>query len=115
VYVGARATTADSVRGHAAGTTMAELEKAIQQGDDTKILRIAEKLAKSNPKDANARHAMIVALIRLEKFEEAVEMLKGMENVDTELAYCLYRMGNLERALSVASDTSHLKAQIVCK
>jgi len=91
---------------------MSELETAIQSGDDMRVLRIA-KLPK-NEKDAQMMHAQAIALIRLDKFNQAMQILNSLQGIDKEMAYCLYRLGELEKALTLVPNTSNLKAQIVC-
>jgi signal recognition particle subunit SRP72 len=91
------------------------------------ILKTANAALRTSKSDATAQQTKIVALLKLDRFEDALrvfdeagEALKGKAAL--EYAYALYKCGELEKAREVAekhttSDSRgivHVAAQTVC-
>ncbi|KAK6341257.1 Signal recognition particle core component [Orbilia brochopaga] len=74
--------------------------------DHEEILRTANNILKSNP-DPQTLRTRIVALIKLERYDEAIKSLEqtnGSAGLELEHAYCLYKQGDLQGALSISPD-----------
>lgn len=91
-------------------------EEAIQSCD--------EVLAKSK-NDSTAQYIKIIALLKLDRYEDALRVLEAggdaiKKQASFEYAYVLYKLGKLEEALQAVSQmtssrgASHLEAQVVC-
>ncbi|KAJ3359003.1 Signal recognition particle core component [Allomyces javanicus] len=74
----------------------------------------------SKSTDPVIQHVHAVALIRLERYDDALEVLDKLPAQAFERAYCLYRLNRLDEALSVVeglnqedANVQQLKAQIL--
>lgn len=101
------------------------LLKAATIDDHDEILDKASEALKSSPKDANLRGAQIVALLKLDRFDDALRVIEtaGPDLQRTfllERAYALYKTGKLAEAReclrpAVSSNeiaAMHLDAQV---
>lgn len=93
--------------------------------DHEEILRACNASLKQSKKDIGTLHAKAVALLKLERYEDALHVLEdGGEALQNEArlerAYTLYRTGQLTDAREVAKGINddrgarHLEAQAVC-
>src|SRR6266487_3965979 len=79
------------------------------------------------PEDTDAIHCKAISLIRLEKYQSALDLLSkniAENQLATVRAYCLYRLNRWNEVLSIARKfrqagnnelgLKHLEAQAVC-
>ncbi|KAF3924938.1 hypothetical protein ABW21_db0208823 [Orbilia brochopaga] len=74
--------------------------------DHEEILRTANNILKSNS-DLQTLKTRIVALIKLERYDEAIKSIEqagSSAGLELEHAYCLYKQGDLDKALSISPD-----------
>ncbi|KAJ6263230.1 Signal recognition particle subunit [Drechslerella dactyloides] len=76
--------------------------------DHEEILRTANNILKSNP-DPQTFKTRIVALIKLDRYDEAIKSIEQASGsvsagLEFEHAYCLYKQGDLDGALSISPD-----------
>jgi signal recognition particle subunit SRP72 len=110
-------------------TSTAELTKLLRQthiASDDEILSAAESALKKSKGDVLAQHTRVVALLKLERYEDASRVFEesGSEELKTtaslEHAYALYRSGKLKDAAKATKEGTgrgfiHLAAQSVCQ
>lgn len=89
------------------------------------VLKHANNVLKSNKSHARALHTRAVALLNLDRFDDAFDVLSNPAlagKANLEKAYCLYKLGRLEEALSTAGESGggrderglkHVEAQAV--
>jgi signal recognition particle subunit SRP72 len=92
--------------------------------DHDEILKAANAALKKSKTDLDALHAKVVALLKLDRYDDAVKVLedtpKLQERARLEYAYALYKTGNAAKAVEVAAvdDSSramkHILGQAVC-
>ena len=104
------------------------LSKLLQRStldDHEEVLRACNAALKKSKKDPSAQHIKAVALLKLDRyddaarfFEEAGDGLKAKAKL--EYAYTLYKTGKLQEATDVASTidghraAKYIQAQSVC-
>src|SRR5690242_15721407 len=76
--------------------------------DNDEVLKYANNILKKSKSDAFALRTKVVALIKLERYNDALNLLEGPEGkslsqVELEHTYCLYKVGRLEEARALAS------------
>ena len=92
--------------------------------DHHEVLNAANAEVQRSKGDVEAQHAKAVALLQLDRYDEAVQLFEGAGNAlkkraKLEHAYALYKSGNLEQAQVIAQGidenrgAQHLNAQIV--
>lgn len=91
--------------------------------DHDDVLKAANAAIRKSKADLDAHHAKAVALLKLERYEDAVKVFEDVpalqEKARFEYAYALYRSGNATKAVQVAGadDSSrgmkHVLAQAV--
>ena len=92
--------------------------------DHEEVLSAANNVLQKSPKDIDAQHTKIVALIKLDRFDDALRALKTggaelRERAQLEHAYALYKAGKLEDAGRVVQKEAttrglqHVEAQIL--
>lgn len=101
--------------------TLASLLKQSTIRDDDEILRAADAALKSSKNDLEAQHVKVVALLKLDRYADAIAALnaggdKLKERATLEHAYALYKSGNPAAAADLASNGSsrgyaHVEAQ----
>lgn len=92
--------------------------------DHDEFLKAANAAIKKSRADLDAHHAKAVALLKLDRYEDAVKVFEDIpqlqEKAQFEYAYALYKSGNAGKAVEVArADDStramkHVLAQAVC-
>lgn len=92
--------------------------------DHDEILQACDASLKQSKKDTELHHIKCVALIKLDRYEDALRVLEegGQELKDIaciERAYALYKVGDLAEAKKIASGIAndrgsrHIEAQAV--
>jgi len=104
-----------------------ELNSHKQKEDYEKALKTASSILTHDPHDALAYHCKIISLIQLGNFQSAANQIKVKPKVmdmdlTFELAYCNYRLNQLEKSLEVIESVKNpglkhqeLRAQILYK
>ncbi|KAI0532958.1 hypothetical protein GGR58DRAFT_488456 [Xylaria digitata] len=107
--------------------TLASLLRASTIQDHDEILKLANAAIKASKTDINAQHTRVVALLKLDRFDDALRAIaEGGHALESkcilEKAYALYKTGHLqdarataEKAPSTQADSRsfrHLRAQI---
>ncbi|ANB12714.1 Srp72p [Sugiyamaella lignohabitans] len=68
--------------------------------DHERVLECAGNILKQSPNDKNALHSKLVTLIKLDKFSQALKLVKDSQQLETsfpvEYAYVLYKTENFE-------------------
>ena len=93
--------------------------------DHESVLRACNVTLKQSKSDLEAQHVKVVALLKLERYEDALRALDAggdrlRQKAKLEQAYALYRTGSLEEAIALAKSTNgdrgarHVEAQAVC-
>lgn len=91
-------------------TSLAALLKnlSFDDEDDEQILNHANNVLKKYKTDASALRTKLIALIKLERYDEAIKLLDSndvkdkIDNLELERAYCLYKVGRIADAAEVA-------------
>ncbi|KAF1794191.1 putative TPR-like repeat [Phytophthora cactorum] len=105
----------------AVAASFSELNAALKRENYSRAVDICNKIRSKFPDDVDAVKVKCVALIRLEKFDKALELAVKYEFLSTEKAYCLYRLKQDDDALKLleggdleAQSTAqlHLAAQL---
>jgi len=99
------------------------LTLAASSNDFERVLSISNEMLKSSPNDARAARQKLVALIKLDKYKDAlafVEESTSLSAKDTllERGFCLYKLGKCKEAQMVLKEGSgraiqHVRAQNV--
>ncbi|GAB7360229.1 hypothetical protein MBLNU230_g7989t1 [Neophaeotheca triangularis] len=89
--------------------------------DHEEVLRAANAALKKSGGDLEAQHVKAVALLKLDRFEDALNVFKGgsdklKQQASLEYAYALYKTGSAKEAAQVASKANarglrHVEAQ----
>ena len=108
----------------ATAKTLSGLLQQISIDDHEEILKACNNALKSSKNDLDFLHVRIVALLKLDRYDDALRILE--ENADSlkekakvEHAYALYKTGQLSEAKSIASKilddrgARHVEAQAV--
>jgi signal recognition particle subunit SRP72 len=107
-----------------ATATLASLLRASSIQDHDELLKAANAALKSSKDDLRAQQTRVVALLKLDRFEDALRAVaeggtKVKQSLVIERAYALYKTGKIEEAeglVQTATDSSrglrHLAAQI---
>jgi signal recognition particle subunit SRP72 len=92
--------------------------------DHDEVLKAANAAIRKSKTDLDAQHAKAVALLKLDRYEDAVKVFEDVptlqETARFEYAYALYRSGNAAKAVeAVGTDDGsrrmkHVLAQAVC-
>lgn len=106
---------------------MASLSTLLRQttlDDHEDVLRAADALLKNSRNDIGAQHVKVVALLKLDRYEDALRILAdGGDELGArtilEKAYALYKLGKWEEAEITAAQApsrralKHVEAQAV--
>ncbi|KAI1414237.1 hypothetical protein F5Y13DRAFT_188335 [Hypoxylon sp. FL1857] len=107
--------------------TLTSLLRASTIQDHDEVLKAANAAIKASKRDLNAQHTRVVALLKLDRFHDALRAIaEGGDSLEKECvfekSYALYKSGQLqdaEKTLHTASDSSkssrafrHLAAQV---
>ncbi|GIZ45489.1 hypothetical protein CKM354_000865200 [Cercospora kikuchii] len=101
--------------------SLASLLKQSAIRDDDEILRAADAALKSSKNDLEAQHVKVVALLKLDRYADAIAALNAggeqlKERAGLEHAYALYKSGNPAAAAELAAKEqsrgyTHVEAQ----
>ncbi|KAK5002573.1 hypothetical protein LTR28_011245, partial [Elasticomyces elasticus] len=104
-----------------ATSTISTLLGQTSLDDHEETLRAADKALKKSKTDTEAQHVKLVALLKLDRFDDALHVLKQggdklKERARLEWAYALYKAGKPEEAAEIAKDATerglqHVEAQ----
>ncbi|KAG7393147.1 Signal recognition particle core component [Phytophthora pseudosyringae] len=94
----------------AVAASFSELNAALKRENYTRAVDICNKIRSKFPDDVDAVKVKCVALIRLEKFDKALELAAKYDFLAAEKAYCLYRLKQDDDALKILEGGS-LEAQ----
>ena len=99
------------------------LARGGQDINHEEVLRLCNATLKSSRNDLEAQRTKAIALLKLDRFDEAVKLFDDagsglQESAALEYAYALYKHGQLAKARDVASRlgtqaSKHLAAQAV--
>lgn len=104
--------------------TLTSLLRATTIEDHEDILKASNAVLKTSKADQNALHTRVVALLKLDRFDDALRALddggdKLAATCRLEKAYALYKLGNLEDAEKLIPGTAaadrgllHVAAQV---
>ncbi|KEF56683.1 uncharacterized protein A1O9_06872 [Exophiala aquamarina CBS 119918] len=103
-------------------SSLSLLLKKSSLDDHEQLLEASNRALKASSSDSQAQHVKVVALIKLDRYEEAVQFVQGagkslQNEVELEYAYALYKTGQLEEAAILASKiqgnrgAQHIEAQ----
>ena len=102
-------------------SSLASLLKQSHIRDDDEVLRAADAALKTSKNDIEAQHVKVVALLKLDRYDDAITALnaggeKLKERATLEHAYALYKSGHPAAAAELAAKTSsrghaHVEAQ----
>ncbi|KAI7578061.1 hypothetical protein KC346_g19432, partial [Hortaea werneckii] len=86
---------------------LASLLKQTDIEDHNEVLKAAQSKLKQSKTDAGAQHAKVVALLKLDRFEDAIDAFESggdrlKEQARLEYAYALYKTGKPSQAAEVA-------------
>lgn len=104
-------------------TTLSSLLASTDITDHEEVLKAANAALKSSKSDQDALHTRVVALLKLDRFSDALRALvdggdKLASRCALEKSYALYKTGELEEAAKVAAAAGetrglkHVQAQI---
>lgn len=93
--------------------------------DHEEVLQACNAVLKHSKKDVTAQHVKAVALLKLDKYDDALRVLEEggatlKNGAQLETAYALYKTGKLDEAKIVAQSITndrgarHVEAQAVC-
>jgi signal recognition particle subunit SRP72 len=94
--------------------------------DHDEVLKAANASIKKSKSDLEAHHVKAIALLHLDRYEDALEVLEQapglQEKAAFEYAYALYKTGNAAKAVGIAEaegpdagrGMKHMLAQAVC-
>lgn len=101
--------------------TLTSLLKQANIDDHEEVLKAANSTLKQSKADADAQHAKVVALLKLDRFEDAIHAFEAggdklKEKARLEYAYALYKTGKPSEAAEVAREGAdrghrHVEAQ----
>ncbi|EXJ86273.1 hypothetical protein A1O1_06643 [Capronia coronata CBS 617.96] len=104
-----------------ATSSLSAILKKTTLDDHEQILEVSNKTLKSSKSDIEAQHVKVVALLKLDRYDEAVKFVEEAgdslkKRAELEYAYALYKTGRLGDALEIASSlkgrgAQHLEAQ----
>jgi len=93
--------------------------------DHEEVLKTCNAALKQSKNDINLLHIRFVALLKLDRYDDALRVLeesgdKLKQKAKVERAYALYKLGELDEAKSIAKSVAndrgarHVEAQAVC-
>ncbi|KAJ5485293.1 hypothetical protein N7539_005281 [Penicillium diatomitis] len=98
------------------------LERATIE-DHEEVLKSCNEALKKSKNDQTAQHIKAIALLKLDRFDDALRVFEGAGDAlkttaSVEYAYTLYKCGKLEKALDIVTSSGagrgaqHLEAQV---
>jgi signal recognition particle subunit SRP72 len=111
-----------------AATSVQSLSTLLQRStvvDHEEVVRACNAVLKNSKHDIGTQHIKVVALLKLERFEDVIRVIEeGGEplkmRAPLEWSYALYKTGKLNEAVEVAASSGmgrgakHVEAQAVC-
>jgi len=101
----------------------AKLSLATEANDYGQVLRVADAILQSSPTDLRAAKQKLIALIKLDKYAEALTFLSKTTHLSSsttvlERSFCLYKLGRGEEVRTALESASgivveHIRAQNV--
>jgi signal recognition particle subunit SRP72 len=93
--------------------------------DHEGILKACDAALKKSKSDVTAQHVRAIALLKLDRYEDALDLFEKagsavQEKAPLEYAYALYKSGKLSEAAEKAAEVPdgrgarHVQAQAVC-
>ncbi|OJD27475.1 hypothetical protein ACJ73_01133 [Blastomyces percursus] len=90
--------------------------------DHEEVIKACNAVLKTSKNDLNALHVKTVALVKLDRFEDAIRVIEDggdelKKKVPLEWSYALYKVGQLEEAIKLAASVGtgrggkHVEAQ----
>ena len=106
------------------GKSLSALLQSSTIDDHEEILKACNTSLKQSKGDLETQHVKIVALLKLDRFEDALRVFeeggdKLKKNAAVERAYALYKIGELSEATEIAKGVTgnrgarHVEAQAV--
>jgi tetratricopeptide (TPR) repeat protein len=102
---------------------LSRLNLASSSDDYDRVVDISNEILKSSPTDSRAAREKIAALIKLDKYKDALEFIQASTFLDShdtilERGFCLYKLGKGDEAQKVLEEGSgravqHIRAQNV--
>ncbi|KAL2938383.1 Signal recognition particle subunit SRP72 [Bienertia sinuspersici] len=94
------------------------LNKFIERSDYEQAVKVAEQVLSAAPGDEDALRCKIVALIKDDNIDKALEVIQSSQKLPSDLsfskAYCLYRLNKLDEALeSLKSQESNTATMLL--
>ncbi|CAK4946720.1 unnamed protein product [Aphanomyces euteiches] len=90
-----------------------ELHAALEQENYQKAVDLSNKIRAKAPNDADAIRVKCQSLLRLGKFDKALEVAAKVPELKVEQAYCLYKLQRVQDALNVISTFPEPKTKSV--
>lgn len=92
--------------------------------DHEEVLQACSVALSKNKSDQSARHIRVIALLKLDRYEDALRIFEAggddlKKRASFEYAYSLYKIGKLDESLDALSQSgnhrgaNHLEAQVV--
>ncbi|KAI9826378.1 MAG: Signal recognition particle core component [Thelocarpon impressellum] len=108
--------------GLSSGQSLASLLRQTSLDDHEEVLKAANAALRKSKDDVEAQHVKAVALLKLDRYEDALGVLEGSgeklrAKARLERAYALYKVGKFSEAEEVAADAKgargpqHVEAQ----
>lgn len=108
----------------AAVQSLSSLLQRASIDDHEEVLKLSNAALRASRTDLQARHVKVVALLKLDRYEDSLRVLEeGGDALKTraplEYAYALYKCGKLNEAVDVATKSEagrgakHVEAQAV--
>ena len=93
--------------------------------DHEEVIQSCNAVLAKSKSDLKAQHIKVIALIKLDRYEEALKTFEAggdalKKSAGLEYAYAAYKCGKLEEAAAAVTSAaagrgaSHLEAQVVC-
>ncbi|OQS03201.1 signal recognition particle [Thraustotheca clavata] len=96
---------------------LTELNGFLEKESYQKAVDVCNKIVAKTPTEQIAYNAKVLALIRMNKFDKALEVASRFDHLQVEAAYCHYKLKNEQKAIDVLASLPsspavlHLKAQ----
>lgn len=105
--------------------SLASLLQRASIDDHEEVIQSCNAVLAKSKSDLKAQHIKVVALIKLDRYEEALKTFEAggdtlKKRAGLEYAYASYKCGKLEEATEAVTNVaagrgaSHLEAQVVC-
>lgn len=92
-------------------SSLASLLRKATLDDHEALLQASEQALKSSPTDSQALQVKAIALVKLERYVDALKHFAQSQSLQKEIpeayAYCLYRSGKFEEAVEAASGVQN--------